>query len=119
MLQFDWLNETTLKITITGELEENDFRKLTAQINPIIILKRNLSLLIDAKAFEGWDNFKAAESHFQFVRDHHNKIRRIAVLTDQSWHHWMVLLAKSFVKPDIQVFTSNETLAAENWLKSS
>jgi hypothetical protein len=39
-------------------------------------------VLIHAKAFPGWADLDGFTAHMRFVRDHHKKIARVAVVTD-------------------------------------
>jgi hypothetical protein len=41
--------------------------------------------LINASNFGGWENMARFERHVGFVKDHHRKVGRIAVITGHDW----------------------------------
>src|SRR5258706_9137590 len=66
-----------------GALEKEDFAKLARTVDPFIESKGELAgIIVDAPGFPGWDSFGAMAAHFRFVRDHHKRVKRIAVVTD-------------------------------------
>ncbi len=73
--------------------------------------------MVDASRFEGWDNFDAAEQHFGFVKGHHEKVERLAIVAGHMWQHWLAALARVFVHPHIKVFDKNQVGEARKWLK--
>src|SRR5262245_59237616 len=79
------LDESTgvLYVTPPAPLAEMDFDKLAATDDPYIDKNGHLSgLLLQIDHFPGWENLSAMVHHFRFVRDHHKKISKIAVVTD-------------------------------------
>ena len=80
--------DTFLTVTISGKLKENDFREIAPKIDAAIKSAGNLRLLIDATAFDGWSDIRAASVHFSFVRDHQKNIGRIAIIAGHEWQYW-------------------------------
>jgi SpoIIAA-like len=75
-------------------------------------------LLIEAPAFPGWDSFAALVEHIKFVKDHHRKVDRIAVLTDSKMLRIVPKLAAKFAYPEFKVFGSGERVNALAWLET-
>jgi len=117
MIHINSFADNTLKIEVSGKLEEDDFKKITPGIDEAIKLHGSLKLLIDATAFDGWSSMHAASQHFSFVRNHHQKIERIALIADHEWQHWVVGVASVFVHPEIKIFDKDHATAAETWLR--
>jgi hypothetical protein len=111
--------EGILIIRPNGPLESTDFEKLVQEVDPYIIEKGKLNgLMIYAKSFPGWDNFAAFLSHMKFVKNHHQKIKKIAAVTDSSFLSIMPQVASHFVKAEIKHFDYDDKDAALNWLRA-
>ena len=111
--------EGILIIRPNGPLESTDFEKLVQEVDPYIIEKGKLNgLMIYAKSFPGWDNFAAFLSHMKFVKNHHEKIKKIAAVTDSSFLSIMPQVANHFVKAEIKHFDYDDKDAAVNWLRA-
>jgi len=106
-----------LTIRPSGPLKKEDFENLAREIDPSIERTGDLAgLLIDAKAFPGWDSFGALAAHIRFVRDHHRHVRRIAVVTDSALGNLLEKLASHFVAATIRHFKAGELEQARAWI---
>ena len=111
--------ESILIVKPVGPLESTDFEKLVQEVDPYIREKGKLNgLMIYAKSFPGWDNFVAFLSHIKFVKNHHQKIKKIAAVTDSSFLSIMPQVANYFVQAEIRHFDYADKDAALNWLKA-
>ena len=100
-----------------SSLEENDFAQLAETVDPYIEQTGELAgLLINAPEFPGWDSFGALAAHFRFVRDHHKKIQRVALVTDSSLGNVAEHLASHFTSAEIRHFPAADLEAAEQWI---
>jgi len=100
-------------------LRAEDFSALAAAVDPYIEQRGELKgLMIEAPAFPGWENFAALLSHLRFVRDHHRKIRRIALVTDSPLLTAAPKIASHFVEAQLKTFdTAAGRDAALAWLE--
>ena len=111
--------ESILIIMPDGPLESADFEKLIQEVDPYIKEKGKLKgLMIYAKSFPGWDNFAAFLSHIKFVKNHHQKVKKIAAVTDSSFLSIMPQVANHFIQAEVRHFDYAEKDAALNWLKA-
>ena len=102
-----------------GALSADDFAALTRTIDPYLEQQGKLTgLMIEAPAFPGWKDFSALLSHLRFVRDHHRRIRRIAVVSDSRFLSVAPQFASHFVGAELKPFGAAEREAALAWLKS-
>lgn len=100
-----------------GPLQAADFGDLAAVVDPYIEQHGGLNgLLILAPSFPGWDDFAALLSHLRFVRDHHRKIRRIAVVSDSAFLAVAPKIASHFVSAEVRTFDAADRAAALGWL---
>jgi hypothetical protein len=120
MIQHELLRDLgILTIEPRGPLEAGDFSALAAVVDPYIEQHGKLDgLLVSAPSFPGWDDFAALLSHLRFVRDHHRKIRRIAVVSDSAVLAVAPKLANHFVSAEVRTFAAADRAAALDWLKT-
>jgi hypothetical protein len=120
MIRFELLKDAgVLVIEPQGALSGEDFREISRAIDPYIREKGKLTgLLIEARAFPGWDSFGALLEHFKFVYDHHRNIDRVAAVTDSAFLKIAPTIAQHFAHPDIRVFASGERAKALEWLQT-
>ena len=103
-----------------GALQKEDFSKLAQTVDPFIESKGELrGIIVDAPAFPGWDSFGAMAAHFRFVRDHHKRVKKIAVVTDAAMGNLAEKLASHFVAATMKHFPAGDTKAAEQWILGS
>jgi hypothetical protein len=97
-------------------LSESDFTHLTNHIDHYLEEHDALQgLVIVAKSFPGWEDFKAFTSHLTFIKDHHRAIRKIALVSDDFLLSTAPYLADHFVKAKIRHFPSANVEAAKAW----
>src|SRR5436190_12364988 len=100
-----------------GKLEQADFAQLAKTVDPHILEKGGLAgLIIDVTSFPGWESLGAMASHFRFVRDHHQHVRKIGVVTDSPMGNVAEHLASHFVAAEIRHFPAGALGAAEQWV---
>jgi hypothetical protein len=101
----------------TSSLEKEDFAQLAKLVDPHIAQSGDLAgLVVEAPKFPGWDSFGALAAHMRFVRDHHQHIRKIALVTDSAMGNVAQRLASHFVAAEIRHFSSGEIDAANRWI---
>jgi hypothetical protein len=109
--------ENILILMPGGPLESADFERLIQEVDPYIEEKGKLNgLMIYAKSFPGWDNFAAFLSHIKFVKNHHQKVQKIAAVTDGTFLSIMPQVANHFIQAEVRHFDYTDKDAALNWL---
>jgi hypothetical protein len=98
-------------------LTQADFTELARTVDPFIEAHGMLAgILIEAASFPGWDSFGALVAHLRFVRDHHRRVRKIAVVTDTVLGELAEKLASHFVSAEIKHFPAGQGEAARRWI---
>jgi len=106
-----------LKLRPTAALKQEDFAELAKLVDPHIEKSGGLAgLIIEAPQFPGWDGFGALAAHIRFVREHHQKVKKIALVTDSALGNVAERLASHFVAAQIKHFPSGEHEAARQWV---
>ena len=118
MIHFEFLsNQGILAVTPEGPLESADFQKLAEAVDPAIEAEGDLrGLLIDAPKFPGWQSFGDMISHFKFVKNHIRHIKKVAVVSDNSFLSVMPRAVGHFVHAEVKHFGKGEKENAMAWL---
>ena len=100
-------------------LSEDDFRQLTDRVDLYLEDHDTFrGLVIVAKRFPGWEDFKAFTSHIRFIRDHHRAIGKVAIVSDSKFLSAAPYLADHFVDAKIRHFEFAEIEEAKTWAAS-
>lgn len=100
-----------------SSLQQSDFAQLAKTVDPFIEKNGKLAgLIIDAPAFPGWDSFGALLAHIRFVRDHHQHIKKVALVTDSAMGNVAEHIASHFVSAEIKHFSAQELETAKQWI---
>ena len=111
--------DSVLHVKPTGPLQKSDFDSLSEAIDPFIERTGGLhGLLLEAARFPGWENLGSAMRHFRFIRDHHRKVRKIAIVTDSHLGDAAAHVASHFVAATIRHFKGGEVNQAREWVAS-
>jgi hypothetical protein len=99
------------------KLSEADFKNAARVVNTYLEECQHLNgLIISTKSFPGWDSFSALISHLYFVKDHHKKISRIALVTDSALASMAEHVASHFVSAQIKHFKYADFNDAKKWI---
>jgi ketosteroid isomerase-like protein len=119
MVKVEMLRDKAIAIlTPDGRLESSDFEAVAREVDPLIEDRGMLNgLMIRASHFPGWADLGALVSHIRFVRDHHRKVRRVAVVSDSQALKVLPALAQHFVGAEIRHFGADQAEQALSWLE--
>jgi hypothetical protein len=88
-----------------GRLAVEDFDAIAATVGPWIESGHELyGMVVHAREFPGWESIGSFLRHIQFVRDHHRKVRRVALAADGKIAKLAPALVENFVGAEIQHF---------------
>jgi hypothetical protein len=116
MLKIENITSNIVKVTVPETLKADDFQKMALQADALIQKHGKIKLLVDASQFNGWENITAFERHMRFVKSHHQKIERAALIAGHTWQHWVAGIVRIFVHPEIKVYDKNQQKEAMQWL---
>ena len=118
MISFEFdENAGVLTVRPEGKLETQDFQTLSEDVDPFIEEKGGLNgVIIVTERFPGWEDFDGMIEHMRFVRNHHRKIARVAIVTDSKIADVAESLGKHFVKASIKHFSFKELESAKSWM---
>jgi hypothetical protein len=103
-----------------GPLEVADFTTLTSEVDAYLARHGTLrGVLIRAKSFPGWKDFGALLAHLKFLKEHLQRIEKVAVVADGTMANIMPNIANHFVHAQVQHFDFAREDAAWAWLRQS
>ena len=103
-------------VEVTQALRARDFDELAVTADSWIEAHGQLQgLVIHARRFPGWENLGGLIRHIRFVRDHHRKIRRIAVAADGDLATIGPRIGEHFVQAEVKSFPYDGLDAAIAW----
>lgn len=98
-------------------LSAEDFAQAAALIDPYIEEHGYLNgLIIHVDSFPGWASFASLLTHLRFVREHHRKIRRVALVTDSTVMNAAETIGSHLVAAEVRTFGFDELSAARQWI---
>lgn len=98
-------------------LSKEDFGGLSAVVDSYLSDHAKLhGVLIHSRGFPGWENFGGFTAHMHFVREHHKKVERVAVVTDSQIAGIAELLGKHFTSAEVRHFPFSDDVEALEWL---
>ena len=113
------LNNLTSTATLIphGALTEEDLKLATDTIDSFIAQYGKLrGIIIYSQDFPGWDSFGALIEHLKFIKDHHELVTHIALVTDSTFGDFAELIASHFISAQILSFTYDDLMHAEDWI---
>jgi len=113
-------DEGILVLKPEGPLETADFTMLSSYVDDYLESRGMLrGVLIRAKSFPGWKDFGAMLAHLEFVKDHRQKVEKVAVVADGAFATVMPHIASHFTNAQVQHFDFTCEDAAWDWLRQS
>lgn len=117
MLEHNLDSRGILHLHPKAALEKEDFARLAQAVDPYIEKQGELmGIILDAPKFPGWDSLGAMAAHIRFVRGHHKRVKKIAVVTDAKLGDFAEKIGSHFVAATIKHFPAGQTQAAEQWI---
>ena len=118
MLNYDLrFDDGILVLKPDGPLEASDFTALAYHVDNYLDRYGVLhGVMVKAHEFPGWHDFGALVAHLKFVRDHHRKVEKIALVSDSSVATAIPRIANHFIRAHIRHFDFAREDEAWAWL---
>jgi len=112
--------EGILVLKPRGPLSKEDFGELGPYVDTYLSEHAKLhGVLVRSKGFPGWESFGGFTAHMHFACEHHNKVERVAIVTDSHFAGMAESLGKHFVAADVRHFPYVDETKALDWLKAA
>jgi energy-converting hydrogenase Eha subunit G len=116
VIKIEIISANALKIIAPEKLNVDDFPKIAPQVDSVIRQYGKVRLLIDASGFKGWENIAAFDNHAKFVKNHQQKVERIAVIAGHDWQHWLIGAVRIFLHPEVRAYDKSHENEALQWI---
>ncbi len=105
-----------LVIEVEHPLRATDFDALGLTADSWLATHEQLAgVVVHAREFPGWENLGSLLRHVRFVRDHHRKVRRVALAADSKLASLVPHLANHFIQAEVRRFGYDELEDAVAW----
>ncbi len=105
-----------LVVEIEQPLRTQDFDDLALTVDSWLGTHAALAgVVIHAREFPGWENIGGLIRHVRFIRDHHRKVRKLALAADSKAAALVPQLANHFVHAEVRRFAYDELDDALAW----
>jgi len=102
-----------------GPLEAADFRTLASHVDAYFDRHGTLrGVMLQVRVFPGRKDFGALVAHMKFVRLHHRRIEKVAIVADGGVATIMPQIANHFLHAQVKHFDLAHEVAAWSWLMS-
>jgi len=105
-----------LQVQLMGRPDASDFTEASGDLDARLRERDGFCLLLDLRAFEGWQGLSAISRHFTLVREHAALAQRVAVVGEHAWQKLGQRVAGRFLNAETQYFPGEEFDAAKAWL---
>jgi hypothetical protein len=103
-------------VEVNQPLRATDFDALARTVDACIETHGALQgFVIHTREFPGWENLRGMLRHVRFVRDHRNKVKKIALAADSKLARLAPHLAELFVKAEVKSFPYAALDSAISW----
>jgi len=100
-------------------LSKEDFLKAKEIIDPFIKDNGKLNgIIIYTKDFPGWDSSGAFIAHMEFIKEHHQYVKKIAFVTDSALLEAGDKIGSYFVDTEVRNFHFDQLEKAKEWIKN-
>ena len=112
-------NEGITVLEPHGRLSEDDFKLVALIIDPYIEKEGRINgIILYSKDFPGWDSFGGFLKHIKFIKGHHKKLARVAIVTDSKLINAGEHIVQHFVSAEVEKFPFNQLEEAEKWVSA-
>lgn len=109
-----------LRVHPQVSVQKGDFEELARIVDPFIEKTGGLNgLVIEARDFQGWEDFSAMIEHFRFIRNHHRQVARVALVTDSRLAEIVERIGSHFVSAQVRRFPAGQATVAEAWAEGT
>ena len=119
MIEFELdKNNSILYVKPKSALQVEDFAQLSAALDPYLNMQAHLKgLVVETLKFPGWKNFNAFIAHMKFIKNHVNKINKIALVTNSPVANVAEKLGGFFPSTQIKHFPFDKVTLAKQWIE--
>lgn len=105
----------TVGFKLSGKLHDADYKTFVPMIDAELEKSGKVNVLAQFHDFQGWDA-KALWDDIKFSTTHCTKIKKIALVGENTWEKYMASVCKPFTMASIKYFDASDVDKAKAWL---
>lgn len=117
MIHIHNIADNTVELKPKGKINAEDVGQLTEMADALLQRHKEIKVLIIATDFQGWEDAAALEAHLSFVKAHHEKVAKLALIPGHLWQEGLATFMKMFLHPEIKLFDADHIPDAKTWLE--
>ena len=120
MIRTELLAPNALKIVLPEKIQKGDFDSVAPQVDSLVA-QGKINLLIDASAFDGWEDPAGFRAHATFVKDRvrpRQNVERLGVIIGHEWQRGLIGVLSAFLHPHVRAFDKADLAEATEWVKT-
>ena len=107
-----------VQIEISAPIASINMEALAHTVDSFIEDNGNLKgLVIHSKHFPGWEDLGSMLRHIKFVKNHHEKVDRVALVVDSALMDVAQAIGKHFLKAEVRHFHYDQLDEANKWVR--
>jgi len=111
----NYANSQTLKVTISGKLDKDDYARFIPVVEDLIQQHQKLDLLVVLHDFHGW-TAGALWEDIKFDAKHFRDIGKLALVGEKDWEAGMAKFCKPFTTAEVRYFQREQLADAMEWV---
>lgn len=117
-LHIEWNPDIgTVALEPRGPLTAHDFDRLASIVDPWIKEHGKLhGIVVHVKGVPGWNDFESFIRHIRFVRDHHQQVEKVALVTDSIAMELFRKIGAHFINAEVKQFEYDDLTDAKIWV---
>lgn len=117
MIFFDRTDDDLLIIRCSGNLTEEDVKRLETTLGGDASSHDVQGVMIVLNNFEGYEGMDALIEDVRVESEYRNAFSRIACVTDKTWEKWLTWLTRPFTDAEVRHFDARSEQDALDWLR--
>ena len=107
-----------ITISLIGLLDRKVYARIDDDLANLFSQVERPRVLLDLRQFDGWLALSALRQHLGLIRDYRHRPQKLAVVSSGPLQQIVQRLISSFSRAETQTFSSNDLLAAQEWICS-
>ena len=110
-------SEDVLGFKASGVITKADYEMMVPAVAAALQEHETVNILLDMTEFK-WEKVEAWGADWNFGREYHQKISKMAIVGNKTWEKWLTKLAAPFYAVEAKFYHSDDIDSAWTWLRS-
>ena len=107
--------QNKIELVISDKLTRDEFLQIIHQIESLCSMYGEVDILLDASLVKEYD-FTIALDELDFYKRYHDKLRKVAIVSDDQFSKFLLNLFNKFAKTEFKTFSGDQIEQARKWI---